>query len=340
MDEEFVDEFKLLVEDLLNSDEIVLKKINEIEINAEEYLQYLTQYFIIFQSNDVPKVQAIYEAVVEKNMIILVNSCFERYKEVIVRNEKLLTNINQIPIFHRTAENDALLLYKTSPKMGNKNHELEFKELLLDNIQKFYHEWTNQSESSIKYIEEQKEITRQALKEKFEVEKRKKRQETEDLKKIQEQMEIENKEKKQYEEQIHAQEITKERLRSENILNKILNNIKLEKERSEIASNNQKQLMEKIITDNKQKSEKEIKLIQKNSEIEKRKLEEKTKEVKQKKWKEINEARREVIENEAAALMARKERDDANLRAIELQIQSKIWEEKYTAVASSPGKFK
>ena len=85
-------------------------------------------------------------------MNILVGLCVDNYKETVYTNQDLITNVTQIPIFHKMSKNQALLLYKDSKKMGNTGHEVRFKKELTKQIEKIFSEWNNRSERSIKKI--------------------------------------------------------------------------------------------------------------------------------------------------------------------------------------------
>jgi len=166
MDEDFRIELFNLIDYLLKPERLVLKKINGKDLKGTEYLEYVLQYFKLFQSDKLPQAQSIYESTVEKQMNILVGLCVDNYKETVYKNQDLITNVTQIPIFHKMSKNQALLLYKDSKKMGNTGHEVRFKIELTKQIEKIFSEWKNRSEKSIKKIEEEKEKTRLALEEK------------------------------------------------------------------------------------------------------------------------------------------------------------------------------
>ncbi|KAL7015183.1 hypothetical protein ACKWTF_016327 [Chironomus riparius] len=166
MSEDFKDELFAVIETLLKPDDLIIKKINDKDLKGFEYLEFMLQYFQIFQSDDIPQAQSIYESTVEKQINMLVESCVENYKETIYKNTDLITNVTQIPIFHNMSKNQAMLMYNESKKMGNISHEIKFSRILSEKIDKIFQEWSDRSEKNMKKIEEETERTRLALEEK------------------------------------------------------------------------------------------------------------------------------------------------------------------------------
>ncbi|XP_070508821.1 atlastin-like [Chironomus tepperi] len=180
MDEDFKDELFNLIEHLLKPDRLVLKKINGNDLTGSEFLEYVLQYFKLFQSDKLPQAQSIYESTVEKQMNILVGICVDNYKETIYKNQDLIIDINEInkcflllPLLHNMSKCQALLLFNESKKMGNSDHEIKFKDILNVQIDKIYQEWEAQMKDNMTKIEHEKQKTQKALdeKKKLEIEK-------------------------------------------------------------------------------------------------------------------------------------------------------------------------
>lgn len=167
MDEDFMEELKILIERLLNPDKLVLKKIDGKELDGANLKGFIETYLKLFQSDDLPPAQSIYESTVEKKNSLIVNECLEHYKETIFINQGLINNVDQIPIFHEMSKNKALVMFKEKKKMGNAEHEKKkFKEVLEAQIEKFYESWKDQSASGIEKFNEEKEKTKKDLEEK------------------------------------------------------------------------------------------------------------------------------------------------------------------------------
>jgi len=177
MDEDFKDELFSLIEHLLKPERLVLKKINGKNLKGSEFLEYVLEYFKLFQSDKLPQTQSIYESTVEKQMNILVGLCINNYKETIHNNQEVLIAIDDMnkcvalfPLLHNMSKCQTLLMYNESKKMGNFDHETKFKELLIYQVEKIYQEWESQMKENMIKIEKEKQKTQKVLEEKKKLE--------------------------------------------------------------------------------------------------------------------------------------------------------------------------
>lgn len=170
MDEDFKDELFNVIESLLKYEMLSVKKINGKDLKGSEYLEYMLQYYKIFQSDEIPQTQSIYESTVEKQNLILIDMCITKYEETVYKNRDLITNIAQFPILHNMSKSEAMLMFKESKKMGNDLHEVKFKKILSDKIEEKYQKWSDRQEKNLKEIELEVEKTRLALEEKQKLE--------------------------------------------------------------------------------------------------------------------------------------------------------------------------
>jgi hypothetical protein len=208
MDEDFKIELFNLIEYLLKPERLVLKKINGKNLKGSEFLEYVLQYFKLFQSDKLPQAQSIYESTVEKQMNILVELCLDNYKETVYKNQDLITNIAQIPIFHTMSKNQSMLMYKESKKMGNAGHDMKFKKILGKKISDVYKEWKGSVEKRIRLIEDEKEKARKEIERKHQIELRRKENERKLQEEIlrQERLKAEQELHRQRNERLHAEE--------------------------------------------------------------------------------------------------------------------------------------
>ncbi|XP_070508817.1 atlastin-2-like isoform X2 [Chironomus tepperi] len=170
MDEDFKIELFNLIEHLLKPDRLVLKKINGKDLKGSEFLEYVLQYFKLFQSDKLPQAQSIYESTVEKQMNILVDFCVETYKGTVYMNQDVIRTSRQITIFHDVSRNKALQIYKKSKKMGNSESDENFKLILEVKIGEAFKEWKESVENRIQIIEAEKERVRLELDEQHQLE--------------------------------------------------------------------------------------------------------------------------------------------------------------------------
>lgn len=339
MDEDFVKELKILTEYLLKPERLVPKKINENELEAEEYFGYLDNYFHLFQSDEVPEAKTIYETTVEKNMNILIDLCFERYIGNIIQYEVLIQTVDLIIIVHRVSKTDALLLYKQSKKMGNKNHDKKFKDDLTRKIEDYYKSWMNTSETNLREIEEQKEKTRRILQEKHKYHLKMIDDEKAALEQILAEMEKENKVIFEREEKLNKDKIAKEKLKGENKIRKAIKNLEVEIENCKNSIENEKNTTTKELNEQKQKLEEELEIFIANAEIELAEIGRQIDNVKISKDNEIFAIRTKELNNKKAAEKAEEERQEAIKKKIEDEIERDHYEKLYAKEASKPCKF-
>jgi len=148
MDEDFKEELVKLIEELLKPEKLIVKKINGTQLNGTEFLEYVNQYFKLFQSDELPKAQTIYESTVEHQIGILVDLCFKNYERMILNEKHLITNSDLVPIFHERSKDKTILMYKTVKKAGNFKHEKEFQRVLEQKIEAFYENWAKEMNST------------------------------------------------------------------------------------------------------------------------------------------------------------------------------------------------
>lgn len=167
MDEEFKEKFFTVIQHLLRKENLVPKKINGDYVKGAQFLQYILQYFELFQTDEIPRAQSIYESTIEQQMNIIINECFNNYKESIFRNQQFVNCEEMILVVHDMSKNQALLKYVGAKKMGNRDHESKFRKDLEKLIDGIYDEWKSQTTDSVEKIKKERERIRLELEEKL-----------------------------------------------------------------------------------------------------------------------------------------------------------------------------
>ena len=144
MDEDFKEELVNLIEEFLKPEKLIVKKINGNELNGTQFLEYVNQYFKLFQSDELPPVQSIYESIVEHQISLLVELCFKNYERMIDNEKTLITNSAQVQIFHERSKDKTILMYRNFKKPGNLKHEKQFEEVLIQTIDNNYENWAKE----------------------------------------------------------------------------------------------------------------------------------------------------------------------------------------------------
>ncbi|KAL7013845.1 hypothetical protein ACKWTF_015614 [Chironomus riparius] len=154
MDTTFKAELKNSIEHLLHPDNLVIKKINGIDIKVNEMKLYLQAYMILFQSNEIPQALSAYEYTVESHMNNLIEKSVNDYKLTIYRNADLINAQNR-QIVHEKCKERALQQYNAENKMGTAEHDYRFKMKLTEEIDKIFGYFKQQNEQIIKEMEKE-----------------------------------------------------------------------------------------------------------------------------------------------------------------------------------------
>jgi len=339
MDEDFKEELVKLIEELLRPEKLIVKKINGTQLNGNEFLEYVNQYFKLFQSDELPPPQTIYESTIDKQMNLVVNSCFEKYKELIFKNKVLLSDYKQIPIFHDASKHEAHQMYKESRKMGNSKHEEKYQRNLDSKINNFFIEWQQQTEASIKYVQDEMEKTRKEIEEKH---KRELEQKEEENKALERYLELEREHAKdaiEHERAIKEKEIADVKAKLEQDVKAAKESLDLCTERVENQINAEKNLIDKKTTEEKKKAELEFEMTKKQIVEEQTKIENKISETIVSKELEIAEARLKSEKERSAKIEAEKEKEKAFREKLQAELNSKEWEKKYHDMVIRPCKI-
>jgi len=155
MDDDFKDELKKVIEFLLNSKNLIPRKVNGVSLKAPEYLQYVQKCVTLFQSDELPQVKTICDSTVDKDMNKLINICFSSCKDVIKSKLKDIKNRNELQHLYEAAMKVGMNLYDKSHKMGDNEHEVKYRKILEDKIKIYMKEVAIKEELNFKTIEEE-----------------------------------------------------------------------------------------------------------------------------------------------------------------------------------------
>lgn len=155
MDDDFKDELKKVIEFLLNSKNLIPRKVNGVCLKAPEYLQYVRKCVTLFQSDELPQVKTICDSTVDKDINKLINICFSSCKDVIKSKLKDIKNRNELQHLYETAMKVGMNLYDKSHKMGDNEHEVKYRKILEDKIKIYMKEVAIKEELNFKTIEEE-----------------------------------------------------------------------------------------------------------------------------------------------------------------------------------------
>lgn len=131
MDEEFQEELKAAIQDLLQPGNLKVKKMNGKDLNSAEFNVYLKEYLDAFLSNKAPASDSVYEMTVKQNLKLLVQELLEDYEMKIINavseSEDKLGTVNAT---HLALTSTTVNAYQRIKKMGSdRHHQLYLNQL-------------------------------------------------------------------------------------------------------------------------------------------------------------------------------------------------------------------
>ncbi|CAO1423679.1 unnamed protein product, partial [Diamesa hyperborea] len=141
MDEDFLNELKLVIPSLLAPENLVVKKINGVEMNSNLLNEFIQSSFALFRSNQLPEAQSIFESTVDKYMMTIVAKCVEVYNSNALNSKSTIIDEASVGTVHEFSKSKAMLAYAEEKKMGNDEHIAKYKTILESQIEVKHTEW-------------------------------------------------------------------------------------------------------------------------------------------------------------------------------------------------------
>ncbi|KAL7014868.1 hypothetical protein ACKWTF_016157 [Chironomus riparius] len=314
MSEDFRSQLIQLIENILRPENLIVKKFAENDLKGQDFYEYIEDYFNLFQSDNLPQAQTIYQSAIEKYMKKIIDQCVARYKEIVYSNHDILTNVDQIPVLHKLGKDQALIEYEDSKKMGDLILQDKYRNTLDQQIDKIcQNEWGNQSEKNVKKINEEKEKTKLIMEEKKKLEIEHKENERKNVEYIKELRRIDHEKQREFEKTIKEQELEQINLLAEQEVIRQEKLKELEQLNAQKKIDKEKFECEKALAEENHKAE--IKRIQQEKEFETKMIQEERKLQKEEHEKAMAVAEANVA-NERAELEKLKAQDKANKEII------------------------
>jgi atlastin len=141
MDEEFLAELKIVIPKLLQPENLVTKKINNIEMNARETNEFFQQYIGLFSGSSSVQPQSIYETSVDKFMTAVVARSFEIYKNHVNNSLAAVVDENGIANVNNSTRAAGFAAYDAEKKMGSSQHVAKYRDVLDKKMESDGIEW-------------------------------------------------------------------------------------------------------------------------------------------------------------------------------------------------------
>ncbi|VDK51652.1 unnamed protein product [Anisakis simplex] len=141
INDEFQQQLRSLVPQLLDVNNLVLKKINGREITCRELLEYFKAYINIFQGEELPEPKSMLMATAEANNLAAVSNSKAHYvkcMEEVCGGDAPYMSSRDLAEEHERFMNEAISMFKRTRKMGGVEFSLQFVERLDSEIQEQY----------------------------------------------------------------------------------------------------------------------------------------------------------------------------------------------------------
>lgn len=170
MEKDFKSSMMDVISWFLNPSNLKTKNIAGNDISVGELKEYIEAYFEIFQSEDSPQGQSVYQITVEKQMNILIESSLTTYKQQMARNNDYSSTIfvENFGVSHEFCKKFSLLEFKTTKKIGSKFDVKKYSAVLEQNISDEFESLKQDAMQNHKKLLEEQEKKLEALKKKTE----------------------------------------------------------------------------------------------------------------------------------------------------------------------------
>jgi atlastin len=165
MDEEFLVELKATIPKLLKPENLVTKKINNIEMNAQQVNDYFQQYISMFKSGNSVRPQSLYETTIDKFMTAIVLKCFDVYRNQVNGTKNSIGDENGINHVYNASKQSAVAVYNADRKMGSNDHVIKYRNILTKKIDDDAVEWKAVALAGILRIREEQRRAAEAARE-------------------------------------------------------------------------------------------------------------------------------------------------------------------------------
>lgn len=130
MDQEFRDELRYLIQSLLSTENLVTKKINNVEMTAGVANEYFQQFITLYGAASSIQPQSIYDTTIDKFMMGIVSRCYDVYKSNVSNGSNAIVDENGIEQVYNSSRETGLAAYNAERKMGTNDHVIKYRNIL------------------------------------------------------------------------------------------------------------------------------------------------------------------------------------------------------------------
>lgn len=165
MEEDFLNELKATIPKILKKENLVTKKINNIEMTAQKTNEFFQQYIELYKKGTTIQPQSIYDATIDKFMMAIVGKSFEVYKSHVNAGKNSIVDEAGIERTYNTSKEAAIATYNGEKKMGSLEHVNKYRGILDKKMSNDAIEWKAVTLAGILRIREEKKRAEEAARE-------------------------------------------------------------------------------------------------------------------------------------------------------------------------------
>lgn len=165
MDEEFIAELKVVIPKLLQPENLVTKKINNVEMNARQTNEFFQQYIGMFSGASSVQPESIYETTIDRFMTAVVARSFDAYKNHVSGSLAAVADETGIANLNASSKAAGFTAYDAERKMGASQHVAKYRDVLDKKMENDGVEWRAVTLANILRIREERRKAEEAARE-------------------------------------------------------------------------------------------------------------------------------------------------------------------------------
>ncbi len=139
--EDFKEQLKLLVPEILHPEKLTLKGLYLKPMKSSDLYASIHSFINLFKSDKLPEPKSLYETIMIDQLKSLLEKCLRLYLDEINKTQSEIQNQAGIELLDQTAKSKAIQYYSDEPKMGSEEIQNEYKNLLIAKINLEYEKW-------------------------------------------------------------------------------------------------------------------------------------------------------------------------------------------------------
>lgn len=150
IEEEFVDQLKVVVPLLLSPENVIVKKIGGREVTGRQLFEYFKAYINVFAGESMPEPKSMLEATAEANNLAAVATAKDSYlssMEELCGGDRPYINPKTLEQDHTKFKAESIEGFDKTPKMGGKEYSQVYREKLLQEIDVAFEHFEAQNKS-------------------------------------------------------------------------------------------------------------------------------------------------------------------------------------------------